>query len=377
MAHRPRTIRFVLFFIVVSSISIGSGLEFSKMWKAPEVYYNPQFCAIAPLSDWFVGIHNTPMDTPVFVFSGEQPGGKVLILGGNHSNEPAATLSVITLIENIRAEAGTVYLIPWANASAVTHSDPMEGAPQFYSIALPDGGTRTFRFGSRNTNPIHQWPDPTIYFHPMGGQLGGQETRNLNRSFPGRPDGNPTEQLAYAILQLILTESIDLTIDLHESSPEYPVNNAIVFHQDAAEVAIFAQMELEMEWIDIGLEESPVNLRGLTHRELGDSSDTLAILLEVSNPSQGRMRGRTDEALVVTGQDRFYVAAAKRNQLFVPYDESGYSIDLRVARHIASIAALVDAFNLLYYDRMIQIDQLPAYASILSDGLGAFLEPQK
>jgi len=115
----------------------------------------------------------------------------------------------------------------------------------------------------------------------------------------------------------------------------------------------------------------------LTHRELGDSSDTLAILLEVSNPSQGRMRGRTDEALVVTGQDRFYVAAAKRNQLFVPYDESGYSIDLRVARHIASIAALVDAFNLLYYDRMIQIDQLPAYASILSDGLGAFLEPQK
>ncbi len=373
MALQPRTTRFLIFLIVITSLSIGSGLEFSKMWKAPDIYHNPEFSTIVPLSNWFAGIQNTPMDTPVFVFSGEHSGGKVLILGGNHSNEPAATLSIITLIESIRVEAGTVYLIPWANASAVTHSDPMEGAPQFYSIALPDGKTRTFRFGSRNTNPIHQWPDPTVYFHPMGGQLGGQETRNLNRSFPGRPDGNRTEQLAYAILQLIKTERIDLLIDLHESSPEYPVNNAIVFHQDAAEVAIFAQMELEMYDIAIGLEESPVNLRGLSHRELGDASEVQAILLEVSNPSQGRMRGKTDEALVVTGKDKFYVAASNRNQLFVPYDESGYSIDLRVARHIAAISALIDAWNLLNPDLWVQVEQIPHYERMIREGLGVFL----
>jgi len=364
---------FLVFLAAVTTICLLSAFEFRKMWNDPLIKPGTGVTEIKMLSDWFSKIKDTAFDTPVYVLKGSEEGGKFLLLGGTHANEPTGAVAAITLIENLSVDSGTLYIIPWANHSAVTHTDPMEGAPQFYSIDVADGTRRVFRFGSRKTNSIHQWPDPTIYNHPMGGQLGGSETLNLNRSYPGRIDGTPTEQLAYAILQLINKEKIDIACDMHESSPEYPVNDAIVFHQDAGELAITAQMMMEMEDIIIRLEESPINLRGLSHREWGDSSDTLAVLLEVANPSQGRMRGKTDEALVVTGKDKFYVRAAERGQLFAPYDESGYSIDLRAARHISTVSALIESWNMLYEDKMILLEDMPSYDEILEKGLGFYL----
>ncbi len=35
--------------------------------------------------------------------------------------------------------------------------------------------------GSRLTNPIHQWPDPTLYINPAGQKLSGADSRNFNR----------------------------------------------------------------------------------------------------------------------------------------------------------------------------------------------------
>ena len=107
--------------------------------------------------------------------------------------------------------------------------------------------------------------------------------------------------MAYAITELIRKNNINLTIDLHEASPEYPVINAIVSHEKAMGIASQVAMNLEFEDIAISLEPSPVNLRGLTHRELGDYTDTYAVLMESANAAQGRLRGRTDEALVLTG----------------------------------------------------------------------------
>ena len=43
---------------------------------------------------------------------------------------------------------------------------------------------------------------------------------------PGRPDGSITEKMAYAIVEMIKKEKVDLAFDLHEASPEYPVVNA-------------------------------------------------------------------------------------------------------------------------------------------------------
>ncbi len=368
-----RLYKFITFIAIVTVICLICGFEFTQMWDDPELFPGDGLTEKAMLSDWFDGIKDTAFDTPVYHFKGTSEGGKFLILGGTHANEPAAALTTITLLENISSvELGEIYIIPWANRSGATHTEPMEGNPQFFTINTGEG--RTFRFGSRKTNSIHQWPDPTIFNHQMGTTLGGAETLNLNRCYPGKPDGYGTEQVAYAIVELIKKEKIDLAIDLHESSPEYPVNNAIVFHQDAAELAVTTQMMMEMYDVAIGLEESPVTLRGLSHREWGDSTDVMAVLFEVANPSQGRMRGASSEELILSGKDKFYVNAAERGQLFVAYDEDGYSMDLRVARHIATISGFFESWNMLYPDKMILTDGVPTYDEILEEGLGTFLK---
>ncbi len=181
------------------------------------------------------------------------------------------------------------------------------------SVLQPPGGKqRTFRYGSRTTNPVYEWPNPDIYIHPASGQtMAGVERSNLNRTHPGVADGGITERLAYGFMQLIKKEQVDLAIDLHEASPEYPVVEAMVAHENAMELAAMVAMELDFEGIPMRLEPSPQNLRGLDHREWGDNADVLAILLETSNPSAGRFRGKTDEALILTGKDKAYQKASE------------------------------------------------------------------
>ena len=53
------------------------------------------------------------------------------------------------------------------------------------------------------------------------------------------------------------------------------------------DLASFVAIDMQMEGIQISLERSPTTLRGLTHRELGDHTDTLALLMEAPNPAQG------------------------------------------------------------------------------------------
>ena len=43
-------------------------------------------------------------------------------------------------------------------------------------------------------------------------------------------------------------------------------------------------VDMQMEGVQISLEPSPTDLRGLTHRELGDHTDTLALLMEAPIP---------------------------------------------------------------------------------------------
>ncbi len=127
----------------------------------------------------------------------------MLVLGGTHPNEPSGLMSAVLLIENVNVKSGTLYVIPRTNNSAFTHNDPQEGSPQRFTISTPHG-ERWFRYGSRATNPIDQWPDPDVYIHASSGQqLSGSETRNLNRGYPGRPDGTLTEQICYGITELI------------------------------------------------------------------------------------------------------------------------------------------------------------------------------
>lgn len=339
------------------------------MHRAEILRKGPGVTRVAPLSEWFPDLKGTRADTDVYILDSGKPGGSALVLGGTHGNEPAGYMTAILLLENAVPSAGRLFVIPFANASAMTHTDYMEGTPREFTLNAASG-KRRFRFGSRATSPMDQWPDPDIYIHASSGQkLSGSETRNLNRAYPGRKDGTFTERLAYGITSLIRAEKVDLTIDLHEASPEYPVINAIVAHDRAMPVASVAVLNLEMDGVTIGLEPSPVKLRGLSHRELGDSTDTLALLIEATNPAQGRLRGKTDTALILEGKDPLYVKAHKLGRTFVPFDDSGWPMKLRVGRHLTSLQAIFAAYTSKTPDKPLVIGSLPTYDELTTNGL--------
>ena len=347
--------------------------DFRRMHIEEPIRKGPGVTTVKQLSDYFVKLKGTSGDTEVYVLDSGKPGGTVLVLGGTHPNEPSSFLSALLLIENAKPAKGRLIVIPRANNSGFSHTDYTEGAPQQFMLKAASG-ERWFRFGSRATNPTDQWPDPDIYVHAASGQkLSGSETRNLNRAYPGRPDGTLTEQVAYGIVQLIRQEKVAMTIDLHEASPEYPVINAIVAHERAMDYAAEVTIGLQMDGIKIGLEPSPKSLRGLSHRELGDATDTLAILMETANPAQGRLRGATNAALVVTGKDVMYERAAKLNRLFVPYDEKGQPIDLRVARHVTAINEFLNVLSVKNPAQAVVLNRVPSYNDMVKKGIGSYL----
>ena len=347
--------------------------DFRRMHIEEPIRKGPGVTTVKQLSDYFAKIKGTSGDTEVYVLDSGKPGGTVLVLGGTHPNEPSSFLSALLLIENAKPAKGRLIVIPRANNSGFSHTDYTEGAPQQFMLKAASG-ERWFRFGSRATNPTDQWPDPDIYVHAASGQkLSGSETRNLNRAYPGRPDGTLTEQVAYGIVQLIRQEKVAMTIDLHEASPEYPVINAIVAHERAMDYAAEVTIGLQMDGIKIGLEPSPKSLRGLSHRELGDATDTLAILMETANPAQGRLRGATNAALVVTGKDVMYERAAKLNRLFVPYDEKGQPIDLRVARHVTAINEFLNVLSVKNPAQAVVLNRVPSYNDMVKKGIGSYL----
>lgn len=325
------------------------------------------------LSDYLPTLAGTPGDTGVFVLKGAQPGGTVMVLGGTHGDEVAGVVAAILLLENAQVQQGTLIVVPRANNSAATHGLPQEGYPASFTLTTASG-VRRFRIGSRVTNPAHQWPDPEVYVEPNAHQeLAGVESRNLNRAYPGVKDGNLTQRVAYAIEEIIRQEHVDLAFDLHEASPEYPTVNAIVAHPRAMDLAATAAINLEMVGIPYNLEPSPENLRGLSHREWGDTTDTMAILMETANPFQGRLRSVTNAALAVTGVDPQYKAADAAGRLFAPYPDGGYSLSWRVARHITALKSMVDSLGELYPEKGVIINGIPSYDEIISAGAEAHL----
>ena len=336
--------------ILAAALALGAvaGVKFKQFSDYETYFYIRDNVTIEKFSDYSPNLKNTVGDAEIYKIQGSKPGPSVLILGGTHPNEPSGQLTAALYLENIDVTAGTFYIITETNKSAYTHSHPLEATTFYYKLKTKGGSYRKFKFGSRATNTNQHWPNPDVYTTQSGQKLSSTDTRNLNRSYPGKKNGTYTEQVAYAVTQLIKENDIALTIDLHEASPEYITINAIVHHQDASELAGLAAVNIG--WyegvyatgFEIGIEESPTNLHGLTHRELGDYTDTLALLCETSNAAQGKIRGEFTEDLIVTGEDIFYDKAAELDDVI--YGEPT-SLDERVARHTHSIFLLIDAYN--------------------------------
>ena len=125
-------------------------------------------------------MEGTAFQTPIFHFRSDQPGPTAMILGGTHGNEPAGFEAAYHLIKQFAAaslKTGELFIVPEANRLA--------DSLQSRRIAVPDGTDK--------------------------------ERGNLNRCYPGDPEGLPMEQEAYQITTFIKERGVDLFIDLHES----------------------------------------------------------------------------------------------------------------------------------------------------------------
>jgi hypothetical protein len=364
----------IVLLVAVTLICVLAAREFMTMGQPDEIIAGPGVKSVGALSNYLPDLAGTRSDASVYYLESGKPGATVLVLGGTHPNEPAGFIAAVVLVEHVRPLEGRLIVIPQACASGFTCTDPLEGYPQSFSLPSKSK-VRTFRFGSRGGNPVTEWPDPLVYLqYPSGQQLSGNEIRNLNRSYPGRPEGTVAERVAYAVMQLIDREKVDYAFDLHEAAPEIPIINAIVTHEKGKDIAASALFTLETENLQFALEMSPTNFHGLSHREWGDRSAAFPFLMETSNPIQGRLRGKTDATLVVQGVDERYKEAAQLGTIRITYELTGEPLARRVGRHLRGIQAILNASMEAVPEKRIVLEGIPAYEEILERGVGAYLQ---
>ncbi len=380
----------ILFLVLSGILGVLGAIEFWELRHYKEtVVVSEDFTERILLSEYLPSLKGTWGDTPIYIYDSGVPGGSMLILGGTHPYEPVTTVAAYVVMENIKVESGKVYIIPHANMSASTLGMLGNAYPKYFSVETP-WGEQKYRIGDRGTNPLDQWPDPFTYVHyPSGQNLAYQDIRNLNRTFPGRPDGTLTERISFAIMELIRNEDIDIFFDYHEASLMYPVVSTYVAHDDSMDIGMMAAMMLSATQFPMKIEASPKNLRGLTHREVGDFSDTLALLMETPEPFIDRVVGKMTEDLMVEGIDEFLQTAAEKGLLYCDYDIKegfqdalgntiiGAPLDYRVGRHLSGTLEAINWLNQFFPEKAMSVS-FPGYAEIMENGTGYYLhDPSK
>jgi uncharacterized protein len=108
---------------------------------------------------------------PITIFNGKKPGPVLALVAGNHGYEYPPILALQMLLPRIKPRklSGAVIMVHVANM------------PSFLGR--------------------------TVYFSPLDGQ-------NLNRVYPGKSDGTPSEKIAHAITTLVI-DQCDYLLDLH------------------------------------------------------------------------------------------------------------------------------------------------------------------
>lgn len=318
------------------------------------------------LSDYFPPLKDTNLDTDVFILDSGKPGATALMIGGTHGNEIAGSVAALVVLENSVVNAGKLIVIPYTNRSAQSMRDTRNGIEPRQQVQSR-GGERYLTYGDRRTDPADQQADdPKTYENPGGFVLeNGQESRNLNRTYPGKPGGTGTEQLAYAIIKLVDEEQVDFNLDMHEANtPETdkrddgdytPGGNkrlsyTLVAHPRGLEMAAYALLAMEEDThISMKLEESNRQYRGLSHLEIGDATSCLSFLSESPNPGQDR--GRADADVI---------------------SDERYPLTHRVGMHLRVFKHLADAYA-DYHGEALEIDNLPTYQDLLAGDIGQFL----
>ena len=373
----------IVVFIVALLFAVPASVDFLKMHKNEEIAENPNLTEVKMLSAYAPRLKGTDLDTEVYFFDSGVEGGTFLILGGTHPNESAGMLSAVALIENIEVTEGRVIIIPRTNNSGFTHTSPLDGMQDFFTLTLSDGSERSFRVGNRLTNPVDQWPDVNYYEGTSGRTIYGTENpevRNVNRLYYGTEDGVLTEQVFYVIYNLINEEGVDLTMDTHEGSPEFLYLDCTMVNMkrdNTKAMSIASDMALSMNFddLDMRVEYSRVTSYGLSPRSLGDNTDSMMTLMETYNPSMGPLHGKMDDDLIINGNEPNYYEAHKDGYIYFQVPEDGYPLIERVARHIACIEYLSEAYSWEYPEKAISFTGLGDYYTIVEGGFEKLLKP--
>lgn len=352
--------------------------DFLAMRTHEPVVASDGLTRVAMLSEYCEGLKGTAGDEEIYMFDSGVPGGTFLVLGGTHPNESAGMMAAIAMAENIQVTQGRVFIMPWTNKSGFTHTSPLDGMLDRFTITLNDGSTRTFRVGNRLTNPVDQWPDRNYYEGTSGRKLVGTETaeiRNVNRLYPGNEDGVLTEQICAGIKNLIDREQVSIVMDMHEGSPEFYYLDTTMAHERALDVASLMAIDMSMEGLDMKAELSGRTSYGLSHRSLGDNTDALMTLMETYNPSMGPLHGKMDDDLIINGNEPNYYQAHLDGYIYYRVKENGIPLVERIARHIACITKLKDAYNLYHADAPIEFTCLGSYEDMVKLGLSGMFKP--
>ncbi len=371
------TVKAILALAAIAVIAVGGGTLYAHRNYKETVVLGPGVTRVTMLSEYFDKIKGTAMDTKVFILEGEESGGGVLMFGGAHACEPSGVVAAVVAIESMNVSKGKVVVIPHVNRSGSTTTQASGGFPLYFNIET-NYGPRKFRMGDRNSSAVDQWPDPEIQFHfPTGQSQSYVEARNINRCFPGNPNGNLTEQAAYAVMQLVEKEGLDIVMDMHEAELFYPVTNCIVAPDKSMDIAAFALLSAPFEIVTF---RSPQLARGFSHREVGDPDtglvDVYPFLFEAPEPFLDQPTGPKTEKLLLDGKDEFLGKLGDLGLLFCPYDpEEGKTMDNRVGRHFSTAMLILEEWSYTYEDKQI-IFEAPTYDDIMANGLKEyFLDP--
>ena len=112
----------------------------------------------------------TAQETPLFIFGSGKPGPVLMVLGGVHGNEPGGWMAAERLVDQLRPATGALLIIPRANKLAIA---------QFV----------------RTTDDLG----------------------DLNRLYPGDPNGLPMSRMAYEITRALAEFHATMVLDMHES----------------------------------------------------------------------------------------------------------------------------------------------------------------
>lgn len=368
---KKRLIQKIAILAIMLIFATIAGVEFWQLRHYKEVIVtSPYLTEVKWFSDYVPSLKGTWLDTPVFIFDSGVEGGTVFINGGPHPYEPASTMAAYLMIENIEVEKGKVIIVPRANYSGSTEGMVGDAYPMFFHVET-DWGNEQYRIGDRYTNPLDQWPDPFTYInYPSGQNLAYQDIRNLNRVYPGRENGTITERAAYAVMEIIRQEGVDISIDMHEAEILYPVTSTYVApakvldretyeatgemvyvepERSSLDIAMMAAMNIDQFFMKCAA--SPNTLHGLSHREWADWSDSLTFLMETPEIFIDKITGPRTEALMYEGKDEFLQRVTDKGLTYFPYDmEFGTPMWYRTARQLSGAMEIVNWAGMFYED---------------------------